>query len=208
MGKWIATLDKEDERAAVSKISTAIGSAESIALLQQILVKSRAMDWQAKPGDDLALVDRAREIRQLGGRIASCQLLRRCHIWKLYKDIVHKTASQETGFVVSTSENISTRKRGRAGNPNNFRASEITDAMICELSPEVEVNSSEHTKEHRYYTRLRILGQRLDLLVETFGFGVLGLLQTRDHLEAVDGGIRINDETCVFMAAWISVLLI
>lgn len=207
VGKWIATLDKEDERAAVSMISTAIGSAESIALLQQILVKSRAMGWQTKPGDDLALVDRVREIRELGGRIASCQFLRRCHIWKLFKDIVHKAASQETGFVVFTSENITTRKRGRAGNPNNFRASEITDAMICELSPEVEVNSSEYTKERRYYNRLRILGQRLDLLVETFGFGVLGLLQTRDLLEAVDVGIRINDETCVSIAAWMRVLL-
>jgi hypothetical protein len=197
MTEWLTALKKEDEKAAVSMISTAIGSAESIALLKHILNESRAKERSHKPGEDLALVDRVREIQQLGSQIAFYQFLQRCHIWKLYADISREVGSQEMGFVVFTLENMNNQKGGKAGNPNNSRASEITNAMIRGLASEVDLNNREHQKQRRYYTKLRKLGQRLDLLTQTFGFGVLGLIQTQDSLETVDVGVRINDETWV-----------
>jgi hypothetical protein len=204
--EWITSLDKEDERAAVSMISTSIGSAESIALLQHILVKSRAKDGQIKPAEDLALVDRVREIQQLGSQIAFCQFLRRCHIWKLYTDISREVDSRETGFVVLTSESMGNPKAGRQGNPKNSRESKITKAMICGLASELDLRSQEYDKQYRYYTELRKLGKRLALLTETFGFGVLGLIPTQDPLETVDLGVRISDETWVLFSAqgWIT----
>jgi hypothetical protein len=197
VAEWITALDKEDERAAVSMISTGIGSSESIALLQRIVVKSRTRYQQAKPAEDLALADRVREIQILGSQRAFIQFLRRCHIWKLYSDISREVPAQESGFVVLTPESMSTRKGGRAGNPRNHRDSEITKAMICGSASELDHGSGEHRKQYRYYSALRRLGQRLKLLTDTFGFGVLGLIPSQDLLETADPGVRISDETWV-----------
>jgi hypothetical protein len=197
VAEWITALNKDDERAAVSMISTAIGSSESIALLQHILVKSRAKDRQTKPAEDLALADRVREIQRLGSQIAFIQFLRRCHIWKLYTDISREVGSPQSGFVVLTSESISNPKGGRAGNPNYARDSEITKAMICGSASELDLDSPEYQKRYRSYSKIRKLGQRLELLTKTFGFGVLGLILSQDPLETIDVGVRISDETWV-----------
>jgi hypothetical protein len=195
MTEWIDALDKEDERAAVSIISTAIGSSDSIALFQQILVSGRANGVQTKPSEDLSLADRVREILQLGREKSFIEFLRRCHVWKLYTDISGEVSRQESSFVVMTSESMRNPKGGRAGNPKNKRASEITKTMICGSASELELDTPEKRKEYRTYTKLRKLGQRLEVLTKTFGVGVLGLILSQDPLEVVDPCVRISDET-------------
>jgi hypothetical protein len=195
MTQWISTLDKVDERAAVSMISTAIGSPESIALLQHIVVESRGKGRQTNPAEKLAITDRVREIEHLSGQIAFIEFLRRCHVWKLYMDIAQDNRTPESGFVIVTSESM-TRTR-KAGNPKNSHDAEITKAMFCGLGHELETDSREYQRKYRYATKLRRLGQRLELLTNTFGFGVLGLIPFQDHFDNVDLSVEINDETYV-----------
>jgi hypothetical protein len=189
MAQWISALDKDDERAAVSMISTAIGSSESIALLQHIVVESRA-GRQTRPAEKLTIADRVREIRQLGGQIAFIEFLRRCHVWKLYTDISQDIHTPEIGFVIATSESMKNPRVRRAGNPKYSRESEITKAMLCGLASELDNDSPEYQRQYRYYTKLRRLGQRLEILTNKFGFGVLGLIPLQDPFES-----GISDET-------------
>jgi hypothetical protein len=195
MMQWISTLDKVHEQAAVSMISTAIGSPESIALLQHVVVESRAKGRPTNPAERLAITDRVREIQHLSGQIAFIEFLRRCHVWKLYTDISQDIRAPDTGFVVVTSESM-TRTR-RAGNPKYSQYAEITKAMLCGLAPELETDSPEYKRQYQYASKLRTLGQRLELLTNTFGFGVLGLIPFQDHFESVDLSVQISDETYV-----------
>jgi hypothetical protein len=193
MTQWISTLDKVDERAAVSMISTAIGSPESIALLQHIVVESRAKGRQINPAEKLAITDRVREIERLSGQIAFIEFLRRCHIWKLYTDVSQDIRTPESGFVIVTSESI--MRTRRAGNPKNSHDAEITKAMLCGLALELETDSREYKRQYRCARNLRKLGQRLEILTNTFGPGVLGLIPFQDHFESVDLSVKISDET-------------
>jgi hypothetical protein len=190
MAQWISALDKDDERAAVSLISTATGSSESIASLQHIVFESRAKGWQKKPAENLPIPDRLREIQNLGCQIAYIEFLRRCHVWKLYTDIAQDIRTPQSGFVVITSESIKNPGARRAGNPNNSRASEITKAMLCGLAPEFDNDSREYRRQYDYHTTLRRLGQRLELFTTTFGFGALGLIAFQGPFES-----GISDET-------------
>jgi hypothetical protein len=197
VSEWISTLRKEEDRVAASIMSTAIGSAESIALLQHIVGKIRTGDAPTNPGESLELFDRVREIQRLSGQIVFIGFLRRCHVWKLYTDASHDLHSPDHGFVIVTSKSISHSGVRRAGNPRNFLASEITKAMISGMAPEVESDSEEYQRLRKYCAKLRQFGQRLEILTETFGFGVLGLISPCDTLGGEDLTVGIGDETSV-----------
>jgi hypothetical protein len=197
VAKWISTLDKEYERAAVSMISTAIGSSESIALFQHVVVQSRAKDLETKPAENLSLAVRVREIRLLSDRIAVIEFIRRCHVWKLYTDISSQIRSPKSGFVIATPASMNVARTRRPGNPNNVIESEITKAMLCGVAPDLEIGSPEYKKQYRFFSTLRKLGQRLALLTKTFGFGVLGLIPSQDTFENANLGFKISDETWV-----------
>ena len=85
----------------------------------------------------------------------------------------------------------------RAGNPKNFRDSEITKAMLCGLASEIANDSGDYQKQYRFHARLRRLGERLKLLTNLFGFGVLGLIPSQDPFESGDLSVGISDETWV-----------
>jgi hypothetical protein len=192
---WISVLDREKERDAVSMISIGIGSSESIAHLQHIVVESRGEGWQTNPSENLAPADRIREIQQLDGQIAYIEILRRCHIWKLYTDLSHDNRSLSCEFDIATPESITLPSMRRAGNPSHFRDSEITKAMFRGLGPEVSDDNRAYQKQYRYYTRVRRLGERLQLLTKTFGFGVLGLIPSQDASDSGDCIPKISDDT-------------
>jgi hypothetical protein len=195
--EFISGLTKENERVAVSMISTAIGSSESIALLQHIVVSSRVKGPQTKPVENLAITDRLQVIHRLSSQIGEIELLRRCHVWTLYKDISRELFNPEGQFVIVGPKSISSPMRGKSGNPNYIRDSEITKAILRALAPGLEKGNRGYKKEYEYSKKLRKLGQRLQLLTQFFGFGVLGLIPSQDFLESVEFDVRIRDETCV-----------
>jgi hypothetical protein len=196
--EWISRLDKGREKDALSMISVAIGSSESIANLQHIVREGRGKAGQIKPSETLDPAARVREIQQLSGQIAFIEFLRRCHVWKLYSDLSDVNQSSSYGFDIATPESMSQQITRKAGNPNFIRTAEITKAMmLCGLAPEVARDPRTYDKQYRIYTKLRKLGERLQLLTETFGFGVLGLIPTQDVSDGGDLVVRLSDEMWV-----------
>jgi hypothetical protein len=184
--RCINELDKDGERAAMSMIFTAIGSSETIAHLQHIICQSKSREQRIGLAGNLSRAQRFQEIQQLDGQIAFSEFLKRCHVWKLYKDTSRDFPSPESGFVIVNAESINNLQTRRSGNPNIIRASEITKSMFRELAPELEPGCQEYEKKYQYYTKLRRLGQKLDILTETFGLGFLGLIPSRDPFESID----------------------
>jgi hypothetical protein len=195
--KWISTLDKEDDRIAVCMISSALGSSESIALLQNIVFKIRAKDPGLKPADNMSPSERIREIQHLGDQIALTVLIRRCHVWKLYTDMSNGTESSNDGYFIETPDSINSGSARGPGNPNYVAGSEITKAMLYAVAPELQSGTAEYERQYRTFTKYRRLGQRLARLINVFGFGVLGLIPSQDTLGDVDLGLKITDEMCV-----------
>jgi hypothetical protein len=189
MAQWISTLKKENERAAVSIITTTIGSSESIALLQDIVAGARA-GTQKYPVENLTIANRVRQIQQLGDRIAYIEFLRRCHIWKLYKDISENIRTPKFAFHITTPASVMAPKGRRPGNPKILEETEITEAILHGLVSELDSSSKEYRKQFEYCTKLRRIGQRLDLLTDNFGLGVLGLIPFENFL-----GCGISAET-------------
>ncbi|PON20067.1 hypothetical protein TGAM01_v211071 [Trichoderma gamsii] len=63
------------------------------------------------------------------------------------------------------------------GNPRIMRRSSATSALMDKTFPELNKDSSEFKHKYDQIKRLEKLGRRLNMMTETFGEGILGLLQ-------------------------------
>jgi hypothetical protein len=173
----------------------AIASPESLAALQAI-VKVQRCSLGGKisvPNWKLPLVERMKEIENLSENIAYMGFLRRCHTHQLYIDSSAGSQKTSDGFINSTTQSISTRSNPEFGNPNNLEDSRVSKLIMHEVYPNLEATSSEYKNKNRFVGKIRRLGQRLDLLVEKFGYGILGLLPLPIDVPAVEPVLNITD---------------
>lgn len=165
----------------------AIGSCESLALLQDILRVHRdavVCKVYATP-PELSIVKRIEVIEGLSSKVAYYSLLKRCHILKLFMDSCSFSNYTDDGFVVDTQSSVSTRSQRQSGNPRNHAEAAITENMTREIYPTLQSKSIEFNEKHRYVSNLRRLGRRLHSLETAFGYGVLGLLPSTTRYSAL-----------------------
>ncbi|KAF4632573.1 hypothetical protein G7Y89_g5549 [Cudoniella acicularis] len=169
---------KDSDLATLKTLFFVIGSPESLVALQEILKAQRiaSADKEFGGGCDLSLADRVRAIEGIGPNIAYLVLRRRCHIYQLFLDCSKGSRRTSDGFVIDTMQSISMQGGPQIGNPNNLEDSRITEEILKDVYPDLKPSTDSYQKKRRFVRNLRKLGERFDILVRTFDYGILGLL--------------------------------
>ncbi|KAI9780698.1 MAG: hypothetical protein M1816_002776 [Peltula sp. TS41687] len=173
----------------------AIASPESLVQLQDAIHAY----WRAAAGNSLKVgarlsnEERIELIEQLGGDLAHIGLIRRCHIYQLFVDN-RKVDRTTDGFVNTTTQNIWTAARREAGNPSHQADAAISTAYIKTIYPSLQKGDPEYHRKYRSLSKLRRLGQTLDLFVEKFGYGVIGLLPLGTSAVAAGPVLEVSDK--------------
>ncbi|RAK95352.1 RNase3 domain protein [Aspergillus ibericus CBS 121593] len=129
-----------------------------------------------KPPDEIyhiraSIEQRFNIIRTLDELACHFDILKNYHIWKLH---VHCTEQgEDSRFCIAYGD---PEYRKRPGNPVNLKESDTTKKMIDIICPETEPTSAYYRVFYEKVTCLRRRGKRLQLLIETFGLGILGLM--------------------------------
>lgn len=167
-----------DSRANVLRVfSFAIAGCESLVGLKEILRAYRDPDvGPPQIAREVSNAKRLETIQGLGGKEAYLNLLKKCHIHRLFTDNVDPLCNSIDNFIVSTAKSVETQARGELGNPRHSAESRITKSIMKDVYPEVHADSADYSKKYREITGLRRSGRRLDILVSQFGKGILGLL--------------------------------
>ncbi|TEY46891.1 hypothetical protein BOTCAL_0311g00060 [Botryotinia calthae] len=155
-----------------------IGSGESLVSLRSLLKIRRRLIAGKQPAatKSLTIVERMEKVELLNTKIAYNVFERRYHIYHLYTEsraLNHKTSD---GFVNTTTQSILTHNASRMGNPLNLDENQVTQKMLHLLHPNLVPGSTEYKKKLRSIGRIRKLGERFEILVRKFGYGIIGLL--------------------------------
>ncbi|KAM0124691.1 hypothetical protein ACHAO1_010945 [Botrytis cinerea] len=163
---------------AVKSLSLLIASPQSIVALQEIIKAHRASTAhkQFRDRDNFSLADRVKAIEDAESNIAYRLFLKRCHIHKLFIDCSKGSRRTSDGFVVDTVQSVSKQAGPRRGNPQNLDNAIIAEEIVKEVYPNLNPGTKLYAKKRVFIHRLRKLGERLDVLVKNFGYGILGLL--------------------------------
>jgi hypothetical protein len=184
----------EDNRKELKIFFFAIASSESLVALRDIVQahRRRLAGNLLQVGCDIPQAERVKVIERLNENIAYFSLLKRCHVHRLFIDSSRSSRKTTDGFINNTSQNIATLQSSKSGNPNHIEGAETTKAIMKEVFPNLK-DSAEYEKKYRTISNLRKLGQRLNLLVERFGYGIIGLLPSGGDASTVDPILNISD---------------
>lgn len=173
----------------------AIASPESLVVLRDIVqAHRRSLAGNLSPKDcNIPQAERLKVIEKLNGNIAYFGLLKRCHVHRLFVDSNGSSRKTGDGFVNNTTQSIATLKHPRTGNPSYIEDAQASKAMMKEVYPLLQEDTAEYGKKYRTIRSLRKLGQRLHLLVEKFGYGIIGLLPSAPDVSAVEPILSITD---------------
>ncbi|CZS94326.1 hypothetical protein WAI453_013086 [Rhynchosporium graminicola] len=175
-------LPPRDSGLAIKTLSYVIASPESIVALQEIIIAHRTSVAQKQfmgefRGDcNLSLADRVKAIKDAGSEIAYLLFMKRCHTHQLFVDCSKGSRRTSDGFVVDTVQSLSNQASSRLGNPQNLEDSMVAEEIIKEVYPNLTPGTELYQKKKRFVHRLRKLGERFDVLVNSFSYGILGLL--------------------------------
>lgn len=173
----LRTLGLDDYAKILKDFIFTIGGCESLAALKEILRAYRNQDVKPpQAAQEISNATRLKAIKTLGGNAAYMNLLRKCHIHRLFKDNLDPLRNSNDNFVVSTAGSIALRVKRVLGNPRNSAEAEITKSIIREIYPAVHLDSPDYRSKYREISDLRRHGRRLDIIVSRFGIGVLALL--------------------------------
>ncbi|CAG7938333.1 unnamed protein product [Penicillium salamii] len=168
-----------------------VANASSIVSLQEALRSSRVIagksqsEWYAR---DLAGGSRLQVIEDLQGNIRHSNILELHHTVCLYRSCGGSVQCPPTDIIVVTGKQLRPQPK-KKGNPVKNQEAEITDAMMKRIFP-CPRDLEQNTHKRRKVSDLRKLGQRLQLLIDHFGYGIIGLLS---HCSSCDEpGLRIS----------------
>ena len=170
----------------------ALGSPEAVASLKDMLSAQRNSPGQSfcsRPG--MSITERVRLIQRMDHEMDLLRFLRRGHIHQLYLDCGGPDIADIGIFV--RQENPMGVKRS-PGNPRNASAAQLTDLMMRKLYPNLKEDTAEYKSERIKAAAWRQLGQRLDYIVQKFGYGVLGCLSSKGGNAMPNQGLTITDE--------------
>ncbi|PQE33781.1 Ribonuclease III protein [Rutstroemia sp. NJR-2017a WRK4] len=167
----------------------------AIASSRSLIVLRKSSGYIADPLRPLLLYQEVVFVRKkgsLGGNMAYSALLRRCHIHELVIDRRMSSERSNNGFIVNTMQSVSSEARRKPGNPGRIDDAEVSRVIMKALHPDVEPDSLGYKQAYSVVSKLRKLGQRLNLLTAKFGHGILGLLPLATDVLA-DSGLNISD---------------
>ncbi|KAM3153800.1 hypothetical protein ABEW05_005754 [Botrytis cinerea] len=155
-----------------------IGSGESLVSLASLLkIRRGSIAGKQPPAmNSLTIVERMKKVELLNTKIAYNVFERRYHIYHLYTEsraLNHKTSD---GFVNTTTQSMLTHSVSRMGNPLNLDEKQVTQKMLDLLHSDLVPGGKEYQKKLRSIGRIRKLGERFEILVRKFGYGIIGLL--------------------------------
>ena len=184
-----------DYRAELVTFFFAIGSSESLAVFQDmILMHRRSVSRVSRDAERrLSNGERIRTIERLDGCISYFQFIKRCHTHALFISSGVPDQRASDNFVVETCQSATSRKTTRRGNPMHFANAQLTTSMMKETYPDLEEKDADYQRKYRFITTLRVLGQRLNLLVDRFGLGILGLIPLASGTLDVDTIQNVDD---------------
>ncbi|OOG00878.1 hypothetical protein ASPCADRAFT_202711 [Aspergillus carbonarius ITEM 5010] len=165
-----------------------IASPHSIVALREMMCCARAQKTvhSHRLTKNVTKKQRYEIIKQLKQENALLRLLRWYHLLELFEHCGGSRTRYSMGYVNTTSADFEHPKRC-AGNPSRKDDAEVAHAMMNELFPDLSPTSSVYAQEYKSIKYYRKLGQRLYLLTDRFGPGILGLtLDTIHELEVSD----------------------
>ncbi|KAF2007623.1 hypothetical protein P154DRAFT_614925 [Amniculicola lignicola CBS 123094] len=154
-----------------------IGSCQTLIGFKETLrvVRGMSNDFMYAPGPDLCCTERFREICRLDHQEALCVLLRRYHVVKLFETEL-ANLRQSNGVVVETPSTFNMGHSAKSGNPAVRVQAELTDGVLGKIRPDLERGTREFRRIRLQISQLRRLAKVLQILSETYGFGILALL--------------------------------
>lgn len=172
-----------------------IGSPESLVALQEI-IKSRRIATAGKELGvcwELSTADGIRAIESIDLSVAYLVLRGRCHVYRLYCDCSKDSQKTSDGWVVNTAQSMLRQNSTQIGNPRNLEDARVVENIMTEVYPHVKPGTMEYQQKRRFVVGLRKLGERLDLLVKSFGYGILGLLSWPEGKLSDSPRLIVND---------------
>jgi hypothetical protein len=173
----------------------AVGSVGSLVSLKGMVDIGRRSIAGKHPTEtgSLTTLEMMKLVEDLNTRIAYNVFQRRDHIYHLLVDsrVAHQRTSD--GFVNSTWQSISTNSSPRMGNPQNLDDSRLSENILRTLHPALICGTPEYKKELRSMANIRKLGERFEMLVERFGYGIIGLLPLPVDDLAADPAFNASD---------------
>lgn len=162
------------------KIWVGICSASSVVALQETLTTLKTEDSVQlyAPLHELSRAERFLVIERTEHQITSLALLKRCHALKLWEDHCAFVGYDHRWNVMDASHGFDHKG---PGNPQIIAKSRATKALVKSLCPDVEETSKKFIHTWKRIKTLEKLGKRLCMLTETYGRGVLGLMQCSDR---------------------------
>lgn len=150
-----------------------ICSPEAVAALRETVLTFRhdLNSHPALPSDTLSLKQRYNVIESVCHQMTYLTVLKRCHILKLWEDCKENAAYHE-GWVV-----VDAPQSSNAGNPRFLASKRATHKLLSQVYPEMTDQAPGYKRKCEEMKKLLKLGERLHILTETFGEGVLGLMQ-------------------------------
>ncbi|KAB8232589.1 uncharacterized protein BDW43DRAFT_311974 [Aspergillus alliaceus] len=163
-------------------LAITIASPQQIVALREILRNERAgkslQSCFLRGG--ISRRERVGIILELDRRLSVTQLTRWYHIIDLFEGCGGPKTRSITGYVVTTTADFQSQKQA-FGNPSHKDDANVAQAMMKDIFPDAQPGTEEYKKKSNAIKRIRKLGQRLHILVERFGRGVLGLMLGLDR---------------------------
>ena len=174
---------KTPHQRALADMAVAIGDCSAMLLLKQAIesIRSSPAGGSFHVGREMSQKQRLEVIHHLDLCMAHLRIARWLHIYKLYEDLSRDVGGKDAdGFVVLTNADLSRsstepRVLAQRGNPRNIEQASITRRMMDHAG--MDNSGGGHLeKTKKSMKRLRRVGQRLQLLANRWGLGVLSLL--------------------------------
>ncbi|TGO20660.1 hypothetical protein BPAE_0276g00010 [Botrytis paeoniae] len=163
----------------------AVGSGESLVSLRSLLEIRRRSVAGKQPTETnaLTIVERMKQVEHLNTKIAY-------NVFERSRALHNKTSD---GFVNTTSQSMLTNSASRMGNPLHLDESQVTKKMLNLLHPDLVPGTTEYQKKLRHISRIRKLGERFEILVTKFGYGIIGLLPLPVDDIATESAVHTSD---------------
>jgi hypothetical protein len=187
---------KNSDLTTLKTLFLVIGSPESLVALQEILKTQRNAPMCRDFGGscNLPLGDRLRGIENIDYKIASLVLKKRYYTYQFFLDYNSARRRTTDGFINESIQSISKQKQPTIGNPLHVEDCQIIDGILKDAYPDLSPSSVGYSKKRLFIRNLRRLGERFDMLIRTFGYGILELLSSPSNELGETPTLIITDE--------------
>jgi hypothetical protein len=183
---------------ALKTLYFAIGSSESLVGLQALVKNQRLLtirrDMIGSPNQSIG--ERMKLIEAIDSKIAFLNFKRRYHIYHVFNDSRAGSSCSSDGFFNTSPDIFASQTVPRKGNPKHLEGYRISKLMLQSMYPELLPDSETYSKKLHFIKTIRKLGERFSLLIDKFGYGILGLIPVPgDELEPTTSTLKVADTT-------------